>query len=201
MLAVLSSPVCPLQEEVLQQPLLGRILAFVRAQYRVRYAEVYDSRFDLCWELDPLRTRSMRLHCGVSPRFAGQSRSTVRSEYNTSRGRYSITGFRCYILPPIESWHQTLRIRGGLKPGVDSAQDPEAAVRAAVVEVTVTIAANQEALSGHQAPGDAPSNPLLRDVFDGLTDVNPCVQHTAAACLVQARGLFTCSTSSRGLQM
>lgn len=35
-LAVLASPVCPLQQEVLRQPLLGRILAFVRAQYRVR---------------------------------------------------------------------------------------------------------------------------------------------------------------------
>ena len=36
MLAILSSPVCPLQEEVLRQPSLARILAFVRTQYRVR---------------------------------------------------------------------------------------------------------------------------------------------------------------------
>ena len=58
-------------------------------------------------------------------------------------------------------------------------------MRAAVVEATVTVAANLEALSGSPAPGDAPSNPLLRDVFDGLTDTNPAVQHSAAACLVQ----------------
>ncbi len=64
-------------------------------------------------------------------------------------------------------------------------QDPDLAVRAAVVEATVTVAANLEALSGSPAPGDAPSNPLLRDVFDGLTDTNTAVQHTAAACLVQ----------------
>ena len=36
MLAVLASPVCPLQEGVLRQPLLGRITAFIRMQYRVR---------------------------------------------------------------------------------------------------------------------------------------------------------------------
>ena len=36
MLAVLASPVCPLQQEVLRQPLLGRITAFIRMQYRVR---------------------------------------------------------------------------------------------------------------------------------------------------------------------
>ena len=68
-----------------------------------------------------------------------------------------------------------------------SSQDPDLAVRAAVVEATVTVAANLEALSGSPAPGDAPSNLLLRDVFDGLTDTNPAVQHTAAACLVQVR--------------
>ena len=94
-------------------------------------------------------------------------------------------------MPPVNPDQKTLSRRGlrGSEPslGVRVTQDPDPGVRAAVVEVTVTIAANLEALSGHQAPGDAPSNPLLRDVFDGLTDVNPCVQHTAAACLVQAR--------------
>jgi len=35
-LTVLASPVCPLQEEVLRQPLLARITAFIRMQYRVR---------------------------------------------------------------------------------------------------------------------------------------------------------------------
>ena len=35
-LAVLASPVCPLQEEVLRQPLLGRMMTFIRMQYRVR---------------------------------------------------------------------------------------------------------------------------------------------------------------------
>ena len=62
-------------------------------------------------------------------------------------------------------------------------------MRAAVVEATVTVAANLEALSGSPAPGDAPSNLLLRDVFDGLTDTNPAVQHAAAACLVQVMEL------------
>ncbi len=87
--------------------------------------------------------------------------------------------------PQVQPLSPTGSLASALSSRLVSSQDPDLAVRAAVVEATVTVAANLEALSGSPAPGDAPSNPLLRDVFDGLTDTNPAVQHTAAACLVQ----------------
>lgn len=49
MLAVLASPVCPLQEDVLRQALLGRIMSFIRAQYRVREPEPYSCHPTWLW--------------------------------------------------------------------------------------------------------------------------------------------------------
>ncbi len=59
-LAVLASPVCPLQEEVLRQPMLARITAFIRMQYRVRVMR----RARKC--------RADDLHCGEPQVHHGQ---------------------------------------------------------------------------------------------------------------------------------
>ena len=223
-LAVLASPVCPLQEDVLRQPLLGRIMAFIRMQYRVRRLSLTARRkgslhasssllqgllFHGCsdgtWlcHVGFLSLRSLaqvrglpyvslliQAVTGLHSPSASTARDTSLAQETCAHRRW---------LKAIYVFNTATEIKHAIRMPI-SEQDPEPGVRAAVVEVTVTIAANLEALSGQPAPGDAPSNPLLRDVFDGLTDVNPCVQHTAAACLVQVspQSAVHCCPSLRG---
>ncbi len=79
MLAVLSSPVCPLQEEVLQQPLLARIMAFVRAQYRVRHAKVVSNGAGLSLPRKP----SLRCTCGNRLRAAAPAPCLACDKYQS----------------------------------------------------------------------------------------------------------------------
>lgn len=64
-------------------------------------------------------------------------------------------------------------------------QDPDSSVRAALLDAIGCIASGMHAVTGSPAPGDAPGNALLKDIFESMMDMSHHSQETAAAALIQ----------------
>ena len=64
-------------------------------------------------------------------------------------------------------------------------QETDSGVRAALVDATGCIASGIHEITGSPAPGDSPSNALLKNIFESMMDTSPQSQETAAAALIQ----------------
>ena len=66
-------------------------------------------------------------------------------------------------------------------------QDLDSDVKDAVAVAVGSLAAGLQSVTGGAGAGDAPSNNVLKIIFEGMNDFDHGSQQTAAAALMQAR--------------